>query len=147
MDLDLRCLTVSLMMPEAVELSVCMCIGPYGCPISSSEVLITSHSLVLMNRPPNSASAAEAIKFFRMDATTNIAPLCLVCDVGLNLSLRKKPPHPDSCLGFRQVICITVNTQLYLACTISNLGVTMGVTIFHKCFGGLHGRLGALGLC
>ena len=63
MALDLRCLTVSLMMPEAVELSVCMCIGPCGCPISSSEVLSTSPSLALTNRPPNSASAADAITF------------------------------------------------------------------------------------
>ena len=97
MALDLRCLTVSLMMPEAVELSVCMGIGPCGCPISSSEVLSTSPSLAVMNGHPNYASAAEAITFFRMDATTNIAPLCLVCDVGLNFSLRKKcPPHPAS---------------------------------------------------
>ena len=94
MALDLRCLTVLLMMPEAMELSVCMGIGPCGCPISSSEFLSTSLSLVLMNRPPNSASAAEAITFFRMDDTTNIASLCLVCDVGLNLSLRKKSPPP-----------------------------------------------------
>ena len=95
MALDLLCLTVSLMMPEAVELSVCMGICPCGCTISSSEVMSTSTSLELMNRPPNSASAAEAITFFRMAATTNIAPLCLVCDVGLNLSLRKElPPTP-----------------------------------------------------
>ena len=40
MALDMRCLTVSLMMPEAVELSVCMGIGPCGCPISSSEVQV-----------------------------------------------------------------------------------------------------------
>ena len=85
MALDLRCLTVSLMMPEAVELSVRMGVGPCGCPISSNEVLSTSPSLKLMNRPPNSTSAAEALTFFRMSATTNIDPLCLVYDVGLNL--------------------------------------------------------------
>ena len=88
--LDMRCLTFSLMMPDAVELYACMGIGPCGCLISSSEVLSASPSLALMNRPPNSASAAEAITFFRMAATINIAPLCLVFDVGLNLSLRKK---------------------------------------------------------
>ena len=92
MALDLHCLTVSLMMPEAVYLSVCMGIGPCGCPIYSSEVLSTSPSLDLMNRPPNYASAAEAIIFFRMEATPNIASLCLVCDAGLNFSLRKKLP-------------------------------------------------------
>ena len=63
MDLDLRCLTVSLMMPEAVELSVCMGDGPCGCPISSNKVMITSPYLALMNKPPNSVSAAEAITF------------------------------------------------------------------------------------
>ena len=94
MALDLHCLTVSLMMPEVVELSVCMGIGPCGCPISSSKVLINSPYLELMNRPPNYASTAEAITFIRMAATTDIAPLCLVCDVGLNLSLRKNPPPP-----------------------------------------------------
>ena len=75
-----------------MDLSICMGIGPCGCPISSSEVLSTSPSLVLMNRPPNYVSAAEAITFFRMAAATNIAPLCLVCDVGLNFSLKKKFP-------------------------------------------------------
>ena len=89
-DLDIRCLTASLMIPEAMELSVCMRIFPCGCPIYSSEVLSTSPSLAVMNGHPNYASAAEAITFFRMDATTNIASLCLVCEVGLNLSLRKK---------------------------------------------------------
>ena len=92
--LDLRFLMVLLMMPEAVEFFVCMGIGPCGCPISSSGVMSTSPSLALMNRPPNSASVAEAITFFIMAATTNIAPLCLVFDVRLNFSLRKKfPPN------------------------------------------------------
>ena len=63
MALDLRCLTVLLMMPEAVELSICMGFGPCGCPISSSEVLSNYPSLALMNRPPNSASDYEAITF------------------------------------------------------------------------------------
>ena len=76
--LGLRCLVVLLMMPDAVELSDCIGVGPCGCPISSNEVRSTSPSLVLMNRPPNSASAAEAITYFKMAATTNTAPLCLV---------------------------------------------------------------------
>ena len=92
MALDLRCLTVSLMIPEAVELSVCIGVGPCGCPISSNEVLSTSPSLALMNRPHNFASAVEAITFFRMAATTNIALLCFICDFGLNFPLMKKFP-------------------------------------------------------
>ena len=90
MALDLRCLTVTLMMPDAAELSVCIGVGPCGCPISSNEVLSTSHSLALTNRPPKSASAVETITCFKMAATTNTAPLCLLHGVGSNLSLRKK---------------------------------------------------------
>ena len=52
-----------LMIPDAVELSVCIGVGPCGCPISSNDVLSTSPSLALMNRPPNPASAVEAITF------------------------------------------------------------------------------------
>ena len=92
MVLDLRCLTVLLMMPDAVELSVCMGVGPCWFPIYSNEVISTSPSLELMNRPPNSASAAYSITFFKMAATTNNSPLCLVCEVVLNFSLRKKFP-------------------------------------------------------
>ena len=92
MALDLRCLTVSLMMPDAVELSICIGVGPCGCRISSNEVLSTSTSLALTNRSPNFAYAAEAITFSKMAATTNTATLCLVFEVGLNLSLKKKCP-------------------------------------------------------
>ena len=92
MALDLRCLTVLLMIPEVVELSVFIGVGPWGFTISSNEVLSIFSSLGLMNSPPNSSSAAEAINFFKMAATTNIAPLYLVCEVGLKFSLRKKCP-------------------------------------------------------
>ena len=80
------------MIPDAVELYVCIGVGPCGCPISSNEVLSTSPYLVFMNRPPNSASDTESITFFEMAATINTAPLCLVSEVGLNLSLKKKCP-------------------------------------------------------
>ena len=92
MALDLCCLTVLLMMPDAVELYVCIGVCPCGCTIYFNEVLSTSPSLALMNRPPNSTSAAEAITFLKMAATANTAPLCLVFEVGLNLSLMKKFP-------------------------------------------------------
>ena len=75
MALDLHCFTVSFMMSEAVELSVCMGIGPCGCLISSSEVLNTSPSLALMNRPPNSSSAAEALTFLEW----MLPPILLHC--------------------------------------------------------------------
>ena len=65
MALDLRCLTVLLMMPDAMELSVRIGVGPCGCPISSNEVLGNSPFLDFMNRPTNYASAAEAITCFK----------------------------------------------------------------------------------
>ena len=80
------------MMPDDVELYVCIGVGPCWCPIYSNEVLSNSPSLSLMNRPPNSASAAEAITCFKMAATTNTAPLCLIREVESNLPLRKKCP-------------------------------------------------------
>ena len=46
MALDLCCLTVSLVMPDAVELSVCIGVGPCGCPITSNEVLSTSFFVI-----------------------------------------------------------------------------------------------------
>ena len=92
MALDLCCLTVLLMMPYAVELSVFIGVGLCGYPVSSNEVLSTSPSLALMNWPPNYASAAEVITCFKMAATNNTAPLCLVREVGSNLSLRKECP-------------------------------------------------------
>ena len=79
-------------MRDAVKLSVCIDVGPYGFPISSNEVLSTSPSLELTIRPPNSASAAEAITCFKMDATTNNYPLCLIHEIVSNLTLRKKCP-------------------------------------------------------
>ena len=93
MDLDLRCMAVSLMMPDAVELSACIGVGPCGCPISSNLVLSTSTSLTLVNRPPNYASATESIMCFKMADTPNTAPICLVREVGSNLSLSKKCPR------------------------------------------------------
>ena len=90
--LDIRCLTFLLMTPDAMELSVFIGVVPCGFPISSNEVLSNSTSLALTNRSPNFAYAAEAITFSKMVATTNTATLCLVFEVGLNLSLKKKCP-------------------------------------------------------
>ena len=54
--LDLRCLTVSLIMPYAVELYVCIGFGLCGCPISYNKVMINSPPSALMNRHPNPVS-------------------------------------------------------------------------------------------
>ena len=93
MALDMRCLTVSFMMPEAVELSICMGVGPCGCPISSNEVFSTSPYLAFMNRPPSSASTAEAITFFRMAATTNIAHYVWFVTLGYIFHLGRNAPQ------------------------------------------------------
>ena len=83
---------LSLMIPDAMELSVCIGVVPCGCLISSNEVLSTYPSLALINRPPNYASAAEAITCSKISATNNTAPLCLVREVGSNTSLWKTFP-------------------------------------------------------
>ena len=125
--LDLRNLTVSLMMPESVELSICMGVDPCGCTISSDKVMSTSLSLAFMNRPPNAASAVEAIIFFRMAATTNISPLCLVCNVGLKFSLSNKCP-PTLLLaldadGYGASMCICNFIWLAQYLILASLGV------------------------
>ena len=80
------------MIPDAVEFSACMGVGCWGCPISSNVFLVTSTSLVLMNRPPNSASDADAMEFFRMAATTYTATLCFVGELGSQWPPWKKCP-------------------------------------------------------
>ena len=137
MALDLRFLTVSLMMPDAVELSVCIGVGPCGCPISSIEVLSTSPSLALMNRPPNSASAAEAITCFKMAAATNTAPLCLVREVGSNLLLRKKCPP---------TLLLALDAEIYDTSPCICNCIWLAKYLFVVSLW-VHGCLGALGLC
>ena len=56
------------MISDAIDFSVYIGVGCWGCPISFNMFLMTSPSLVLINRPHNSASAADAMTFFRMDA-------------------------------------------------------------------------------
>ena len=65
------------MIPDAVELSVYIGVGCWGCSISSNMLILTSPSFTLMNRPPNSTSEADAMTLFRMAETSNNAPFCL----------------------------------------------------------------------
>ena len=78
------------MIPNYVELFVFIGVRCWGCPISSNVFLISSPSFELINRPPNSASAADAMIFFRISETTNTDPLCFVGEIGSKWSLRKK---------------------------------------------------------
>ena len=60
--------------PEAVELSVFIGVGGWGCPISSNVVRNITASLPLTKSPPISASAADAITFFMMEHTACSGP-------------------------------------------------------------------------
>ena len=88
----MRYLTVSLMMPDAVELSVCIGVGCWGCSNYSNVFFITSPFSELMNRPPNSDASVDAVIFYRIAVTTYTAPLYLVGELGSKWSLRKKCP-------------------------------------------------------
>jgi len=59
-DLDLCHFTVLFAMPTAVELSQCIGIGGWGCPISSSVSQKNVACLQLRNNAPSSASVADA---------------------------------------------------------------------------------------
>ena len=75
MDLDLRCFTVPLAIPVALELSVWMGVAGWGCPISVSVIWSISPCLALWKRPPDLASVSEYITFFMMLLTVWMAPL------------------------------------------------------------------------
>ena len=63
------------MTPFAVELSVCIGIGGFGCPISVSMFLRWKASFALMNSPLSSDSAAEDMTTFMICAMLRMAPL------------------------------------------------------------------------
>ena len=73
----------SFTMPSVIELSLCMGMNCYGCPISSIAIMIGSPDLVLCNNPPTSASYADYITFFIIFERMRTAPLDLL--VLLNL--------------------------------------------------------------
>ena len=69
---------VSLTIPTAVELLVATgVVSRWGHTISSNIVIITSSSLMLINKAPISASAAEDITCFIIDAVSNSVPLLM----------------------------------------------------------------------
>ena len=67
--------TFLLMMPSAVELSVCICVGGWGCPISLRMLrsLIALHPL--MYKAPDLASAADDMTPLIISAMFVITPL------------------------------------------------------------------------
>ena len=69
---------VSFVIPTSVELLDAIGVGSHWVhPISSNFVLITSAYLMLINKAPISASVAEDITCFRIDAISNSVPLCM----------------------------------------------------------------------
>ena len=66
------------MTPFAVELSVCIGVGGFGCPISVSMFLRWTAPFALMKIPPSSDFAVEEMTDFMICA-------CLVCFFNQNL--------------------------------------------------------------
>ena len=64
-----------LITPSAVELSICIGVGSWGCPISPSMFLRYTASFALMNSAPSSALAAEDMTAFIIWAMLSMAPL------------------------------------------------------------------------
>jgi len=71
------CLTESLAIPQAVELSVLIRVGPCVWPSSSRVVLSKSPALPFSNRAAYSASAAEDTTTLRTLEGLRIAPLLI----------------------------------------------------------------------
>lgn len=61
--------------PQAVELSVWMGVGGWGCPISSRICLIYTVSLALVHSAPSSASAADDMTALMICAMFRMDPL------------------------------------------------------------------------
>ena len=92
-DLD-RCLfTVLFAMPTAVELSQCIGVGGWGCPISSSVSQKIVACLQLRNNAPSSASAADATTNRKIAHNVKNAPFNLMGFVGSAFHPMKKCPH------------------------------------------------------
>ena len=62
------------MMPFAVELSVCIGVGGFGCPISVSMFLRWTAPFALMKIPPSYASDAEYITALMICDMLRVAP-------------------------------------------------------------------------
>eukprot|EP00957_Ditylum_brightwellii_P145738 11097449-Ditylum_brightwellii.AAC.1 len=75
--LDLCCLMELLTIPLAVELFIIMVMGGWGCPISSRAILNPTADLLLMNKAPTSASAADAINVLILVHSVCTTPLFL----------------------------------------------------------------------
>jgi hypothetical protein len=69
------CLSVSLMYPVAVVLSVCSGVSGCGCPVSSNVVRKIVASFALIKTDPISASDTDDITCLRIVLTIKMAPL------------------------------------------------------------------------
>ena len=89
-----RCrFTVLFAMPTAVELSQCIGVGGWGCPISSSVSQKIVACLQLRNNAPSSASAADATTNRKIAHNVKNAPFNLMGFVGSAFHPMKKCPH------------------------------------------------------
>ena len=92
-DLDLCRFTVLFAKPTAVELSQCIGIGGWGCPISSSVSQKIVACLQLRNNAPSYASAADATTNRKIAHNVKNAPFNLMGFVGSAFHPMKKCPH------------------------------------------------------
>ena len=97
---------VLLTTPSAVVLLVCMYVGGYGCPISSSVWRAGMASHELMQRAPISASAAEGMTALITWAMVSTAPLL---GVWMIIGHEQMPSCSASSIDFREergvVVC------------------------------------------
>ena len=99
--------TLLLTTPSAVELSVWILVGGCGCPISSSTILMYTHSFAAMYSAANLASLAEVITFliiFRDGEDGTV-----VGWVGNVFREEDVRACPASRLRFTQIACVTVS--------------------------------------
>jgi len=80
-------------MPTAVELSQCIGVGGWGCPISSSVSQKIVACLQLRNNALSYASAADATTNRKIAHNVKNAPFNLMGFVGLAFHPMKKCPH------------------------------------------------------
>jgi len=92
-DLDLCHFTVLFAMPTAVELSQCIGVGGWGCPISLSVSRKIVACLQLRNNAPSSASAADAMTNRKIAHNVKNALFNLMGFVGSAFHPMKKCPH------------------------------------------------------
>ena len=88
-DCDICDMKLLLTIPAAVELSVCIIVGGWGCPNSINESQIISPILFVLNNPPNYDSDFDATTCLSMLHIVCISPLVFISYVFLGRITKK----------------------------------------------------------